>query len=77
MVIIQSLFNHIQIDTNNKEGIANSVGTDQTVLSEQSDLNLHCCLLRSVCPNEPRHEKTNKVNVRPAKTQISLGICPV
>ena len=27
--------------------------------------------------NEPRHDKTSKVRVRPAKTQISLGICPV
>ena len=27
--------------------------------------------------NEPRHDKTNKMNVRPAKTQISLGIRPV
>ena len=26
---------------------------------------------------EPRHDKTNEVTVRPAKTQISLGICPV
>ena len=26
---------------------------------------------------EPWHDKTNKVTVRPAKTQISLGICPV
>ena len=26
---------------------------------------------------EPRHDKTNKVIVRPAKTQISLGIRPV
>ena len=26
---------------------------------------------------EPRHDKTNKVTVRTAKTQISLGICPV
>ena len=26
--------------------------------------------------NEPRHDKTNKVSVRPAKTQISLGIRP-
>ena len=25
----------------------------------------------------PRHDKTNKVSVRPAKTQISLGIRPV
>ena len=26
---------------------------------------------------EPRHDKTNKVAVRPAKTQIGLGIRPV
>ena len=26
---------------------------------------------------EPRHDKTNEVGVRPAKTQISLGIRPV
>ena len=28
-------------------------------------------------PNEPRHDKTNKVSERTAKTQISLGIRPV
>ena len=27
--------------------------------------------------HEPRHDKTNKMSVRPAKTQISLGIRPV
>ena len=27
--------------------------------------------------NEPHHDKTNKMSVRPAKTQISLGIHPV
>ena len=27
--------------------------------------------------NEPRHDKTNNVAVRPAKTEISLGIRPV
>ena len=26
---------------------------------------------------EPRHDKINKISVRPAKTQISLGIRPV
>ena len=29
---------------------------------------------RSLDTHEPRHDKTNKVTVRPAKTQISLGI---
>ena len=27
--------------------------------------------------NEPTHDKTNNMTVRPAKTQISLGIRPV
>ena len=27
--------------------------------------------------NVPRHDKTDKMSVRPAKTRISLGICPV
>ena len=25
---------------------------------------------------EPQHDKSNKMTVRPAKTQISLAICP-
>ena len=34
--------------------------------------------LNLLCRNyEPRHDKTNKMTVRPAKTQISLGIRPV
>ena len=35
----------------------------------QKTLKTSCC--------EPRHNKTNKVSVRPAKTQLSLGIRPV
>ena len=31
----------------------------------------------SIIPFEPRHDKTNKMAVRPANTQISLGIRPV
>ena len=27
--------------------------------------------------NEPPHDETNKISVRPAKTKISLGIRPV
>ena len=34
-----------------------------------------CCFL--LLAYEPRHDKTNKVSVHPAKTQISLGIRPV
>ena len=33
--------------------------------------------LISTQANEPPHDKTNNVAVRPAKTQISLGIRPV
>ena len=31
----------------------------------------------SMIISEPQHDKTNKMSVRPAKTQISLGIRPV
>ena len=34
-------------------------------------------LMESAKKYEPRHDKTNKVTVRPVKTQISLGIHPV
>ena len=30
-----------------------------------------------VCYNEPPHDKTNKMTLRPAKIQISLGISPL
>ena len=31
----------------------------------------------SAATNEPPHDKTNKMTVRPAKTQVSLGIHPI
>ena len=34
-------------------------------------------LIPMISVYEPRHDKNNKVSVRPAKTQISLGIRPV
>ena len=33
--------------------------------------------LNHTCTYEPRHDKTSKMSVRPAKTQISLGVRPV
>ena len=36
-----------------------------------------CTLIHILEPNEPRREKTNNVVVRPAQTQINLGICLV
>ena len=35
------------------------------------------CLKLLLVSYEPRHHKTNKISVRPAKTQINLGIHPV
>ena len=43
--------------------------TDATVCTESSEA--------VNCSYELRHDKTNKVTVRHAKTQISLGIRPV
>ena len=34
-------------------------------------------IVGKVPSHEPPHDKTNKMTVRPGKTQISLGICPV
>ena len=45
---------------------------DRFVKKERENVNLKMTL------NEPPHDKTNnKITVRPAKTQISLGIRPV
>ena len=38
---------------------------------------LRATRLLTVSRYEPRHEKTNKMSMRPVKTQISLGIHPV
>ena len=45
----------------------------------QSRVAFSCIPLWLTCARtcEPRHDKTNKMTVRPAKTQISLGIHPV
>ena len=37
----------------------------------------HLTVPEKAIQNEPQHDKTNKVIVRPVKTQISLGIRPV
>ena len=42
---------------------------------KRSILYIYFTLFSKIC--EPRHDKTNKMSVRPAKTQISLGILPV
>ena len=42
-----------------------------------SMLKLYCSKLRIITTIEPPRDKTNKMTVRPAKTQISLGIHPV
>ena len=40
-------------------------------------LRVHSAYLIKTYKNEPPNDKTNKINVRPVKTQISLGIRPV
>ena len=60
---------------------ANSVDPDQTALdgtvcSGSTLFPFHQQLLYALI-YEPRHDKTNKMSVRPAKNHISLGIHPV
>ena len=52
------------LKVSDKQMLADSVEIDPTA----PDQDLQC---------EPRHDKTYKASVRPAKTQISLGIRPV
>ena len=78
-------FYHRVMCTKDAYRMANSVDSDQTALADRGP---HC-LPRPVCPNTEDHysivsfrfelrlDKTNKVTVHPAKTQISLGIRPV
>ena len=44
---------------------------------KSSHMKGHATTTKTSLWNEPRHDKTNKMNVHPAKTQISLGIRPV
>ena len=54
--------------------MVNSVNLDQTA-SRSSLIWIYTFLPTPVClKTEARHDKTNKMSVRPAKTQISLGI---
>ena len=42
-----------------------------------ASMKLQMPMLCAIRKNEPPHDKTNKMTVHLAKTQISLGICPV
>ena len=64
----KKLFNIIMILKSwDKQPRGNSADSNQTVPEG--------AVLSGSTVFEPRHDKTNKVSVRPAKTQISLGIC--
>ena len=64
----KELFNIIMILKSwDKQPRGNSADSNQTVPEG--------AVLSGSTVFEPRHDKTNKVSVRPAKTQISLGIC--
>ena len=59
---------------------ANSQGSGETAWAFPDYLcgmynNLMSCLICNL--TEPQRDKTNKMSVHPAKTQISLDICPV
>ena len=77
-----------QMSPNDADGMANSVDPDQTAplgavwsgsaLFAQAYLSENLGTLRYFLSLfEPRHDKTNKMTVRPVKTQISLDIHPV
>ena len=47
------------------------------IISNPMALILGRLVFRQYSINEPLHDKTNKVAVRPSKTHVSLGIRPV
>ena len=55
---------------------AKSVDPDQTAPKQSHPWSVST-LFASLSASETRHDKTNKMSMRPAKTQISLGIRPV
>ena len=61
---------------NDNYKINNSNEFKQTNISEEYQEGKMAFLV-SLDIFEPRHDKTNKMTVHPANTQISLGICPV
>ena len=60
------LANDVTSNLGRSELIFNGFGANYLYLFRSFDI-----------PYEPRHDKTNKMSVRPAKTQISLAICPI
>ena len=61
------------------DSIFEQIALGKCVDLDRSDQHLHCLplCLHLLDAFEPRHDKTNKMSVRPAKTPISLGIRPV
>ena len=53
-----------------------SVVDDQQLVIYDLLPDFDCSIDRTLTPYEPRHDKTKKVTVRPAKTQNILGMRP-
>ena len=69
--------NRILQETRLKEGLTD-VDPNSPELKRELSIGKFTVLVGLLqCVFEPQHDKTNKMNVHLAKTQISLGICPV
>ena len=76
---------HRVMSPKDADRMANSVDPDQTDCLSRSSLiwvytvfpSLSVGKLWTIIKYEPPHDKTNEMTVRPGKTQISLGCCPV
>ena len=75
LLLMRSIFHIIKINVWSWEKIISDIyNCNPSLIDEPSLQIIHG---NNLSLNEPRHDKTNKMSVRPAKTQISLGIRPV
>ena len=71
-------FSYLNVATKDVRIALKSVVVDNgSMLCLMVTSNLVCFKLFATSVFEPRHDKTNKMSVRPARTLISLGIRPI
>ena len=75
MHLIKDILDHSMAESHQKNVVLNTLIRRYQRISKLTTVFLNTVKLQGLF--EPPHDKTNKMTVRPAKTQISLGIRPV
>ena len=75
IVVDKTILQYIFLKTNRRWSFIIFYSLNSLVSGKFSKVYRRCPI--DISLDEPPHDKTNKISVRPAKTQISLGIRPV